>query len=641
MAAGENAETELDKVMKIVQMELGKDWKILAGYLGLSEVDVQQIENEKELVWQGHSTLVKWRQRQGRGATVERLLAALKNIRRQDLVDKLYPCQEDGSAPLFKQNTFIGVSCPKPKKYATDERLKKAVKTLSLSCEGTVQDLSRGLKLALNALKCMQLAKQTLKKCFYLKIEETEREGHMENLSQLYDANEDLCRNIIADLFSRHCQGIETAESFPSSIYVQIFPETDECTSAFNEYLESGKLAADLHEEFEKIGFHSPLQVATQSTEQLEEKVAEIVEEAMDVFLSEQTDETTTWGDALLRITAWTGDEDKVKTLLQAGVQVNTENSEGETPLWDAVKGGNPNIVSLLLQEGADTSKVDKNGSSPLAYARRHRQVCKTLLQHAEVSRAENYQQNPLWIAIENADAQLLTTLIEEGTDVNKQIGTSGYSPLCLSAEKIMQCEERNSGRTWHDCVHVFETLISGGAKINHVGDRYGQTLLMSACTRGCNKTVKLLLNNGADPSQVSLYINYHSYTSYTRTPLCKAAESGNAEIMSDLIQAGADLNQADKGGRTPLFLAAQSGHTETVRILTQAGADLNQADKGGRTPLFLAAQSGHTETVRILTQAGADLNKADYRGKTPLMVAAESGHGGIVSILKQAEADK
>ncbi|KAI8510996.1 hypothetical protein Bbelb_119120 [Branchiostoma belcheri] len=375
MAAGENAETELDEVMKIVQMELGKDWKILAGYLGLSEVDVQQIEKEKELVWQGHSTLVKWRQRQGRGATVERLLAALKNIRRQDIVDKLYPCQEDGSAPLFKQNTFIGVSCPKPKKYATDERLKKAVKALSLSWE-----------------------------------------------------------------------------------------ETDECISAFNEYLESGKLAADLQEEFEKIGFHSPLQVATQSTEQLEEKVAEIVEEAMDVFLSDQTDETTTWGDALLRITAWTGDEDKVKTLLQAGVQVNTEDSEGETPLWDAVRGGNPNIVSLLLQEGADTN-TDK--SAKLS--------CSTL----------KYSSTPLCMAAESGNAVMVSDLIQVGADLN-QADKEGRTPLFLAAQR---------GHT-----ETVRILTQAGADLNKADSSYrGKTPLMVAAESGHGGIVSILKQAEAD----------------------------------------------------------------------------------------------------------------------------------------------
>ena len=56
--------------------------------------------------------------------------------------------------------------------------------------------------------------------------------------------------------------------------------------------------------------------------------------------------------------------------------------------------------------------------------------------------------------------------------------------------------------------------------------------------------------------------------------------------------------------GITPLFAVAQEGHTEIVTQLLAAGADVNQANTNGATPLYKAAQEGHIEIVAQLLAA-------------------------------------
>jgi ankyrin repeat protein len=46
--------------------------------------------------------------------------------------------------------------------------------------------------------------------------------------------------------------------------------------------------------------------------------------------------------------------------------------------------------------------------------------------------------------------------------------------------------------------------------------------------------------------------------------------------------------------------------HTATVRVLVEAGADVNIADKQGATPLQHARRRGYVEIARILENAGA-----------------------------------
>lgn len=61
-------------------------------------------------------------------------------------------------------------------------------------------------------------------------------------------------------------------------------------------------------------------------------------------------------------------------------------------------------------------------------------------------------------------------------------------------------------------------------------------------------------------------------------TALMKAARYGFADIVQELISAGADIWQRDRDGRTALWYAAESNSYETVQHLIQTG--LSQTDE-------------------------------------------------------------
>ena len=113
------------------------------------------------------------------------------------------------------------------------------------------------------------------------------------------------------------------------------------------------------------------------------------------------------------------------------------------------------------------------------------------------------------------------------------------------------------------------------------------------------------------------------------------------------LAKDGVDVNQARKegpegwmAGATALYHASRNGHKDVVRFLLQAGANVNQANKNGSTPLNIASENGHTEMVGLLLQAGADANQANKHGETPLNKAIENGRTEMVRFLLQAGAD-
>ena len=94
-------------------------------------------------------------------------------------------------------------------------------------------------------------------------------------------------------------------------------------------------------------------------------------------------------------------------------------------------------------------------------------------------------------------------------------------------------------------------------------------------------------------------------------TPLTHAASNNaNAEVVSVLIKAGADLEARDEKGGTPLMRAAGSNsNPEVVLVLLKAGAELEARDEDGWTPLMLAARyNTNPEVVSALIKAGANV---------------------------------
>lgn len=157
---------------------------------------------------------------------------------------------------------------------------------------------------------------------------------------------------------------------------------------------------------------------------------------------------------------------------------------------------------------------------------------------------------------------------------------------------------------------------------------------LWSAATYGATERLKhLLMHEYANPSKED---------DLRQTPLHFAAHHGREEVVTILLQAGADANAAGCG-RTPLHAAAYGGHTSVVRMLLErggAGASLEVADTGtgdGRTPLAKAAWQGHLDTVKLLLDAGARPMAKDAKGKTAAESAEAAGFSEVAALLRAA----
>lgn len=75
-------------------------------------------------------------------------------------------------------------------------------------------------------------------------------------------------------------------------------------------------------------------------------------------------------------------------------------------------------------------------------------------------------------------------------------------------------------------------------------------------------------------------------------TPLCYAADLGKDEMLSALINAGADVNkkcQIERTGWTPLHSAIEENQVSCIKILLAANAQIDKKDNNGKTAIDIA----------------------------------------------------
>jgi ankyrin repeat protein len=128
-----------------------------------------------------------------------------------------------------------------------------------------------------------------------------------------------------------------------------------------------------------------------------------------------------------------------------------------------------------------------------------------------------------------------------------------------------------------------------------------------------------------------------------TTTPLLEAAYRGDVARVSELIRAGADVNEANIFGATPMSQAALRGDTAVIRLLLKAGADPESANAEGETALMIVARTGNVEAAKLLLKAGADVHAREkWGGQTALIWAAAQNQPEMIRLLvsKGAEVD-
>jgi ankyrin repeat protein len=317
-----------------------------------------------------------------------------------------------------------------------------------------------------------------------------------------------------------------------------------------------------------------------------------------------------------------------IERMNQVVPEIDRQDNKGATLLMNAAVAADLKMLEDLIDAGADPSRRDRTGHTPLSYAVSHdlEQVVK-ILRDAGVEKLPNAEIIGEESLVKAADLGALGTILDildAGCDIDL-VNANGDTALTAAI------------------VHpgIVQVLAKRGANLSH-RNQSEQTAFMIAASSNRTLMMQLLEELGSpveEPTQLdgisqvqAMVTSMNSIESEKpsledetlslENELLSASLIGDAVAVSRLIDAGAEVNYLSDEGRTALLLAlggygshfrqgiltrrTERDFEQIIDCLLVTGADPNT---GFKPPLMLAVVVEKVHIVRALICAGADIN--------------------------------
>jgi ankyrin repeat protein len=272
-------------------------------------------------------------------------------------------------------------------------------------------------------------------------------------------------------------------------------------------------------------------------------------------------------------------------------------------PLHCAARRGRVEIMTLLLDAGADINAVDTR-------TRRH------TLCH---------------VAIWGNHFDALKLLVERGADLDVESDSNGpllatvarygrserFANLLLDAGAPIDGLSTGDLMTLVKSVAVLNRLMARGVNLTAMRDEDGVTLCHHVARNVTSENDLRFLVNVCGNDAV------HGVDNGGKTPLHWASQSRNEVTLRVLVELGAEIDRQDKRGQSALIDAAVNVQSSCVELLLALGADVVVGRDNGETACHIAARwEGNVLGLCALVAAGGDLEQPSSNGKTPRMIA-------------------
>lgn len=159
----------------------------------------------------------------------------------------------------------------------------------------------------------------------------------------------------------------------------------------------------------------------------------------------------------------------------------------------------------------------------------------------------------------------------------------------------------------------VVSMLLDAGVPANSK-DGYGRSALRISCLHpGSVRTTRLILQAGAKVNE--------DRDIQGRTALCISSRYNRLELISLLLEHGANINAKRDHGRSALWEACYYRCSNVVDVLLEAGATVDYYDlRWNCTPLFVAGALKWKYGVETPTRAGAETGGTSYKGGSSML---------------------
>lgn len=300
------------------------------------------------------------------------------------------------------------------------------------------------------------------------------------------------------------------------------------------------------------------------------------------------------------------GDEDTPCVWLVGDAQIDPHFEEG-IGISSGMERTDAFLRSITLDRG-DILAIDRE-----QYAL---QLREQLFNHeARLIKAYSQREKELMAALIIEKNRYTQALSYEISDSHSEIIARGLSEINLRLARDLIQRQDLATNLLYDAVRfakqsVVSTLIENGTFINKIYNENGLTVLHMAITDSNVDLTQYLLDNGADTD----------YKYNGRQALHHAILGANEDIVRMLLDRQVDANQQDDYGITPLCLAVKSGLISIIHLLLDHKADVNLPMRNGMTPLYLAVSMGLLNIAQLLVEQGANVHDQGIEGSESLV---------------------
>ncbi|KTG06687.1 hypothetical protein cypCar_00044234 [Cyprinus carpio] len=315
-------------------------------------------------------------------------------------------------------------------------------------------------------------------------------------------------------------------------------------------------------------------------------------------------------------------DHEEIFTAIQAASPQGSgqcRTLRGETPLFLAVVHGLRENATFLLQNGCDPDCKNEDDDSALVAAIKNDQYDLALLllrYNAKVDQQGSLQRTALHEASLLGLDNFVYLLLQSGADPNV-IDVCEHTPLGLAAQ---------AGH-----FNIVEILLQKGASVWSRPHSLGSaSVLFDAAASGNPDIISLLLEYGANP-------NVPTHTGHL--PIHRAAYRGHLLVLEQLIPV-TKKEVIKESGMSPLHSAAAGGHSQCLDLLLSSRFDPNfmlhprvrrNYEDERRSALFFAVSNNDVQSARLLLEAGAMPNQDPVNC---LQVAMRLGNYELINTL-------
>lgn len=290
---------------------------------------------------------------------------------------------------------------------------------------------------------------------------------------------------------------------------------------------------------------------------------------------------------------------------MKAGIGIEVQSLEGDTPLMTAACEGHPEAITTLLRLGADLHRQRNSRKT-----KRDRTTC-------------------FFWAVFNGHAKAVVCLLEAKSDIH-HVDRDGDTPLLYAGGRDTTDEDEDLVMEAREFAEIARLLLAAGADVHHANKKGATALVLAAkCCR--TEVVPVLIEAKAEVNHT---------TKNGTTALAMAAKKGHADVVEALLKAGADPKISAPRfpalaclplRTTPLKMAERNEHFDAALHLGRAvGVSLSDIGSSRRSSASGAGASMSSTASSSFPPVNHQQSHGKYLGAQRVFpIEGGVGHSG------------